>query len=200
MRRRTLPARTVLVCTTVALAAGGAGIAAGAIPNSSAKIDGCFLKLTGSLRVIDKEAGQSCLSRLETPLSWNAAGPQGPPGAKGEPGIAGPQGNAGAQGEPGQKGEPGSIAALQTYLRSHTSEPIAPGDRGNAAVACDPGDLAISGFWEAGSGTVHGAIPVSAAISKPAPDQRAWELSLSNNDSSLAAEVLVGAVCLDRTP
>ncbi len=200
MRHRTLPARTVLVCATVALAAGGAGIAAGAIPTSSAKIDGCFLKLTGSLRVIDKEAGQSCLTRLETPLSWNAAGPQGPPGAKGEPGIAGPQGNAGAQGEPGQKGEPGSIAALQTYLRSRTSEPIAPGDRGDETVACDPGDLAISGFWQASSGSAHGATPVSVSISKPVPDQRAWDLSLNNNDSSVATEVLAGAICLDRTP
>jgi hypothetical protein len=200
MRRRMLPVRTVLVCTTVALAAGGVGVATGAIPTSSGKIDGCSLKLTGSLRVIDKEAGQSCLARLETPLSWNATGPQGPPGAKGEPGIAGPQGNAGAQGEPGQKGEPGSIAALQTYLRSRTSESIAPGERGDETVACDPGDLAISGFWEATSGSAHGATHVSASISKPAPNQRSWDLSLDNNDSSVAAEVLVGAVCLDRTP
>ena len=200
MRRRTLPARTVLVCTTVALVAGGVGIAAGAIPTSSGKIDGCALKLTGSVRVIDKEAGQSCLARLETPLSWNATGPQGPPGAKGEQGIGGPQGDAGARGEPGEKGEPGSIAALQTYLRSRSPEPIAPGDRQDGTVACDPGDLAISGFWEAAPHSVHGVTPVTASLSSPDSNQHAWKLSLNNNDSSVAADVLIGAVCLDRTP
>ena len=103
-----------------------------AIPNSSTKvITGCYLKTSGTLRVIDKQAGKTCNARTETELAWNQQGPKGDqglpgvsgvagvkgdsgtpgvnglPGAKGDPGVPGTNGINGADGAPGAKGEPG---------------------------------------------------------------------------------------------
>ena len=89
-----------------------------AIPNSSTKvITGCYLKTSGTLRVIDKQAGKACNTKTEIELSWNQqgvkgdAGPQGLPGAVGAPGPAGANGvdgSAGPQGPKGDTGAPGS--------------------------------------------------------------------------------------------
>jgi hypothetical protein len=58
------------------LAAGG--IAYATIPSTSdGVIHGCYDR-TGSLRVIDVEAGQACKRSSEQPISWNAQGPPGP--------------------------------------------------------------------------------------------------------------------------
>jgi hypothetical protein len=94
----------------------GGSVALGAIPGAGGKIDGCYTKVGGIVRVIDKAKGEACGSKLETPLSWNqtgAAGPagpkgdMGPAGAPGEKGDAGPAGPAGAAGEKGDAGPPG---------------------------------------------------------------------------------------------
>jgi Putative metal-binding motif len=82
----------------LALLAGG--LAYATIPASNGVINGCYEKRTGILRVIDAEAGKSCLS-LETPISWNR---------RGDPGPAGPQGPKGDQGPAGPPGEDGSDA------------------------------------------------------------------------------------------
>ena len=89
-----LPRRRVgwamLAALMGALAVGG--IAWATIPDSSGVIDGCYTKSSGSLRVIDTSAGQSCDTKRESPLRWNETGPQGPAGAPGETGPAGPRG------------------------------------------------------------------------------------------------------------
>jgi hypothetical protein len=103
--------RTLLATTLTALAAGGAGVAVAAIPGSDGTINACYD--TGrDVRVIDREAGQTCSSR-STPLSWNQqgvkgdTGPQGPKGDTGDPGAQGPQGPQGPTGQKGDKGDPG---------------------------------------------------------------------------------------------
>jgi hypothetical protein len=74
--------RVVLAaCVALVLAAAG-GIAYASIPDSDGVIHGCYKKASpnqGRLRVIDTDLGQKC-SNGETPLAWNQAGPQGPPG------------------------------------------------------------------------------------------------------------------------
>jgi len=63
-----------------------------AIPNSSTKvITGCYLKTSGTLRVIDKQANKTCKT-TEIELSWNQQGLTG---------------NSGLPGLPGAKGDPG---------------------------------------------------------------------------------------------
>jgi hypothetical protein len=96
---RRIRGRTLLLATVAAVAVtAGAGYAA--IPSSSGAVNGCYERITGILRVIDKDAGKSCKS-FETAIAWSVQGPTGPAGA------------IGAQGEPGvrgEKGEPGTPA------------------------------------------------------------------------------------------
>ncbi len=66
----------------VALAvAAMAGAAYAAIPAQDGTISACK-KTDGSIRLIDKEAGQSCSSSQQL-VEWNQQGPAGPPGPSG---------------------------------------------------------------------------------------------------------------------
>jgi Collagen triple helix repeat (20 copies) len=129
--RRARSGRTLLVATLAALVAGGVGIASGAIPGGDGKIDACYGKVAGGLRVIDKAAGEKCSNTLEKPLSWSQAGPPGtagPAGERGADGAQGPQGEPGTPGAPGPQGEPGSAGADG-----------APGPQGEKGDKGDPG-------------------------------------------------------------
>src|SRR5690348_16282315 len=87
---------TALLGAGLALLAGG--IAYAAIPDASGVIHGCYKKTSpnqGTLRVIDTEKGQKCLSS-ETTLTWNQTGPQGPTGPQGSTGPQGPAGPSAA--------------------------------------------------------------------------------------------------------
>ena len=69
-------------------------LAIAAIPHSTTKvITGCYLKTTGTLRVIDKQANKTCKT-TEIELSWNQQGNPGLPGAS----ITGPKGDPGSPG------------------------------------------------------------------------------------------------------
>jgi hypothetical protein len=71
-------------------------VAWAAIPSSTTGvITGCYSTGTGSLRVIDAQAGARCKSG-ERQLEWNQTGPQGLPGIPGAQGVPGPAGPAGA--------------------------------------------------------------------------------------------------------
>ena len=100
----------VIVGGAVLLAALIGGVASAAIPGSDNSIDGCYLKVTGLLRVIDSSKGQHCLN-AEVPISWNQHGDKGPQGPEGPAGPAGPQGPVGASGAPGPQGLTGSPGA-----------------------------------------------------------------------------------------
>ncbi len=71
-----LAATAVAVATTFL-----AGIAWAAIPASDGSISACYDR-TGTLRVIDAEAGDVC-NRRETELEWSQTGPAGPAGPAG---------------------------------------------------------------------------------------------------------------------
>jgi hypothetical protein len=126
--------RAVVTGAALTVVVLGAGIAYAAIPHSGTEvINGCYEKRTGILRVIDSEAGKTCLS-FETPISWNQKGPAGPQGLKGEKGDQGAEGAQGAQGPPGPKGdqgEPGPTGAT--------------GDKGDTGATGPPGPAGPSG-------------------------------------------------------
>src|SRR4051794_12746747 len=91
-------ARAVIAAAVAALVAAGATVAVAAIPGPDGTIDGCYTKIGGILRVIDKAKGESCNSKLETAINWSRTGPAGAAGA------------AGAQGPKGDQGEPSATA------------------------------------------------------------------------------------------
>jgi hypothetical protein len=97
-----------LAVVVVALAA-AAGIGYAAIPDGGGVIHGCYntaANPSGSLRVIDTEAGGKC-AKNEKPLVWNQQGPKGDKGDKGDTGPAGPAGPSGPAGETGPAGPAG---------------------------------------------------------------------------------------------
>ena len=131
------PGRTAILGATAATVAVSAGIAYAAIPNSgTGVINGCYGKQTGILRVIDAQAGKTCLS-IETPISWNQQGPTGPQGLKGDKGDQGERGPIGLTGPKGEKGDPGPPGPQGL--------PGAKGDQGPPGEQGDPGPTGEKG-------------------------------------------------------
>ena len=130
--RRAVPLGLVLAI------AAAVGIASGAIPSPGGTIDACYTNIGGILRVIDKQAGQKCVAKAETPLSFNQTGPKGEPGATGG---TGPKGDTGAPGADGATGPPGADGAAGPN-----------GDKGDTGAQGPPG----SGTQDQDSGTLLG--------------------------------------------
>jgi hypothetical protein len=107
--------RTLIAATIAALAAGGTGVAVGAIPGMGGEFSGCATKIGGALRVIDAETGERCNTTLETAVTWSKTGATG---AKGEPGVPGPRGERGPVGPQGPKGDPGTVDTSGFYDKS----------------------------------------------------------------------------------
>src|SRR3954451_10919989 len=147
----------------------GGSVALGAIPGAGGKIDGCYTKVGGIVRVIDKAKGEACGSKLETPLSWNQTGPSGPAGAagpkgekgdigltgpSGEKGDAGPAGPAGAAGEKGDAGPAGPAGAAGGEGGAGPAGPAgAAGEKGDA------GPPGLAGTTDQAGGTTFGSFP-----------------------------------------
>jgi hypothetical protein len=87
----------------VAMLVIGAGVAYASIPDQTGTIHGCYKTGDGKLRVIDTDAGETCL-QSEVSLDWNQKGPQGATGPQGPQGPAGPTGQQGPQGIQGIQG------------------------------------------------------------------------------------------------
>ena len=109
-----------------------AGVAWAAIPDSGQVISACYEKRTGILRVIDAEAGKSCL-RFEAAISWNQQGLEGDPGAPGAPGA---------------RGEPGPAGPASTVIRV-----------GSVAQAVSLAHCVIGEVATGGGGVATGASP-----------------------------------------
>ncbi len=94
-----------------AIVAGTVGTAIATIPSTpDAVITGCYSNNNGSLRVIDKQAGDACRNN-ELEVSWNQKGVKGDPGATGPTGPTGVTGATGSQGATGPTGAPGGTGA-----------------------------------------------------------------------------------------
>jgi hypothetical protein len=145
---------SVLVIAVAVLV--GGSVALGAIPGAGGKIDGCYTKVGGIVRVIDKAKGEACGSKLETPLSWNqtgAAGPAGPKGDTGPAGLKGEKGDAGLAGAAGARGEKGDTGA--------DGAPGAKGDAGAPGEKGDAGPAGLAGTTGQTGTTVFGGTPIT---------------------------------------
>jgi lamin tail-like protein/collagen triple helix repeat protein len=101
-RRAALAALPLVLVAGVAFAA-----QPGAVRPTSAVINACVKKKTGSVRVV---AASSPCKKGESALAWNRQGPaglRGSNGSNGTPGPAGPAGAAGVKGDAGSRGATG---------------------------------------------------------------------------------------------
>lgn len=132
--RSRLPRRALVVATAVGLLTLAGGVAYATIPDAAGVYTACKLKSTGTIRLIDPSLSSSSLlshcTSLESQISWNQQGQQGPPGKDGAPGKdgpAGPQGVPGPQGDPGpnevENGAPCSITGVPNGVLSITTNP-----------------------------------------------------------------------------
>jgi hypothetical protein len=124
---------TFSVCLTALVIAGFPQV------GDAQTIYGCYSRRDGSLRIV---AAPGRCHRSETPISWNAVGPQGPIGLTGP---TGPKGDTGLSGATGPKGEQGPAGVANGVNR------ILYGDVG---LTHDPSANAWTGWgWKpSGSG------------------------------------------------
>lgn len=172
---RRLRPSPALVVAIVALVAAVGGFAVASIPSGNGTIHACYQKENGQLRVIDKDANQSCRPS-EVALTFNQKGPAGPTGPAGPKGATGPAGPTGPSGTGGggattlKASRPGEVTtSSETYVEfdgpsitftvpagratvvvaagveGRTTEHD-PGDTWEAAVNCGEGDRLIGNF------------------------------------------------------
>lgn len=149
-------ALTMLTATAALVLATGAAMAA--IPDSGGVIHGCY-RLDGLLRVIDKEAGQTCRPS-ETELSWNQTGPQGPQGPAGPTGATGA---TGPQGEPG----PGTDAFSVEARGPEVTVPTTPGGTVLLQGDVPAGKYVVIGNVVLNNLNASGTIPVLCWLDAP---------------------------------
>jgi Collagen triple helix repeat (20 copies) len=174
-----------IVSTATALAAipdGGTGV-----------ITACYKESTGSVRLIDGEAGATC-AKSELEVEWNQVGPEGPAGPQGVQGVTGPAGPEGPAGPTGPAGPQGPAGPAGTVnLKQATNNfGIAPG-ASEATVDCPDGTVATGGGyhitavpidWQdpyvAGSGPVFDVDPFGTATPV------GWFVNVFNGTTSTA--------------
>lgn len=139
---------------------GSVAVGYAAVPAANGVITACYNTSgnpSGTMRVIDAEAGAKC-SKNEKTLTFNQTGPQGlqgPPGPQGiqgiqgEPGEPGPQGIQGIQGEQGPQGiqglqGPQGVAGVSTATFAFGGPVEIAGDDAFALVASKP---LAAGSW-----------------------------------------------------
>jgi hypothetical protein len=142
MMRYRLGNRAWRVVGATATIFAAAGVAYAAIPGSNNVLNGCYAKQSGDLRVIDAEAGKTCLSS-EMPVSWNQKGPAGPQGPKGDKGDQGIQGVAGPPGEKGEKGDAGPPGP-----QGPKGDPGPQGEKGDTGATGPAGPAGPGGISE----------------------------------------------------
>src|SRR3954454_7070927 len=137
---------TMAIAAAVGVVAVAAGVAYATIPDADGTFTACITNATGSIRMIDPSAGDTCTGG-ENRVAWNkkgiegpkgptgATGPQGPRGAQGPTGPAGgppgPQGDPGPAGPQGPKGDTGAAGAQGPKGDNGAAGPQGPkGDTG----------------------------------------------------------------------
>jgi hypothetical protein len=138
---------------------GVAGIANASIPNNGV-ITACYLKSSGSLKVIDPTV-TNCKNN-ETKLEWNQTGPAGPPGQDGANGTNGQDGVSGYEIVTSDRDVSGVSGAL-----------------GGLSVDCPAGKKALGG---GGQYVTSSGVPVSSNVTQiittaPKADGSGWMIT-----------------------
>jgi hypothetical protein len=173
----------VAVCCACALVG---GVALAAIPGGDGTINGCYLKITGTLRVIDPAKGQHCVASLETAISWNQHGAPGLPGPKGDAGPAGPKGDTGATGATGDAGSQGPAGP--------------PGPQGSAGPAGPAGAGALWALVRSDGQVQAGSTGVTATQIKTGEYRITFPQDVSHCGLSLSASQYAGVGLVGSNP
>lgn len=171
--------RRATITTAAAVVGLGLGIGSAAfasIPHSITGVITACYTTTGTLRVIDAQAGKTCAS-TDKKVTWNAKGPAGPAGRDGTNGVAGHV-----------------IVSNPIDGDIH----IAPGMAQNVIALCPAGKKVLGGGYNApnlGSGENFTIVESSAPYTSP--DGRQGWIAYFENISNLneASYVRVHAIC-----
>lgn len=137
MRKFVVP---VVAAATVLVAS---GVAVASIPGADGVIHGCYTQGTGTLRVINLGAKQSCGTN-EHALSWSQTGPKGDPGPQGPPGPSG--------GASGYEVDSCNVG-LQLATNGNPLCIVSVGDSfASVVLGCPAGKVALSGGYQNTSG------------------------------------------------
>jgi hypothetical protein len=181
LRHRPSPA---LAVSTIALVVALGGAAWAAIPNSNTGvISGCYVTVTspqtlpGTLRVIDTQAGQTCLPLAnEKPLNWNQTGPRGLTGATGATGATGPTGPAGAP-----------APTPTSYVKTAFGTPGAF----SAEVSCNGSDRATGGGGSGRGAAILDSDPLTNGVAtQPGQTPNGWSISTQPTTLAVVATVV----------
>ena len=180
------------------------GVAAHAsTPGPTGVINGCVSN-NGVLRVIDSST--TC-QQNETPISWNATGPQGPagpqgatgspgpaglPGATGATGASGPQGPAGPagpQGATGAQGPAGLAGAngVSGYTTNSVVDTLGPSNAQLVVAPC------LDGRHVLGGGYALSDASATVSISAQTIDNMAWRVYI--HTGAVSTGYVVYAIC-----
>jgi hypothetical protein len=126
--------RVALAALPLALVAGVAFAAEpAAVHQTSALINACVKKKTGSVRVV---AASSSCRKGESALAWNRQGPAGSRGVNGSAGPAGPAGPAGVAGAKGDAGARGPTGPAGPAGQMGDAGPALPSLEALNGVGC----------------------------------------------------------------
>ena len=164
------------------LALVGAGVAYGALPDSSGVIHGCVSTSSHYLRVISST--KKCATG-EVALNWNQQGPQGDPGAAGPQGGRGPTGQQGLQGDPGPAGPQGPKGDAGVAGPQGDAGPAgAQGPKGDTGPAGQQGPSGIVATNGSYAGHVPSPLPTTG-FNSIAPAGNMVSVTLHPGDSVL---------------
>jgi len=165
----------LIVLAVLAFTLGSTSLALGLVVNGV--ITACYQNTSGALRVETTIA--RCLPFVETRLSWNQTGPQGPTGANGSAGSTGAPGPAGATGPGGVSGH--EIVTGAGHIDNETR---------TISATCPSGKKVLGGGF-AKAGTV--TITQSARQSGPATS---WIVTGTNGFTD-AGDFHAYAICVN---
>jgi hypothetical protein len=157
-------------------------------------IHGCYQKNNGQLRIV---SGSGECRPSEIPISWNQAGPQGPPGPQGPIGPPGPQGEEGLPGPEGPQGPPGP-AGTENMVIEMSIQWVWTDESGyteTVSASCPEGMRIIGGGADG---------PATWTLMASYPDMQAneWEARWYNVGAwePDSKQVVIYTICADEAP
>ena len=165
------------IALAAVLAGGAAGIGYAAIPSSTGAISACK-KADGSIKLIDKEAGQACGSSTQL-VEWNRQGPAGPAGPP-DPAVAAfaDRFGTGTGGAAAANGTPCTLGEIRLTASTVKTAGGLPANGQLLLIAENDGLFSLLGTTYGGDGKSTFALPDLRAV---APDHMTYSICVAGN-------------------